>query len=376
VRSPGAKPRVLFVGRARYRLPLSSSLARKWDALSAVLELRVLASGTGSDPRFVLVAPLPARLLDGPVFYKLLALRVARELRRFRPDVVVTQTAYEAAAVLLARAVVRSRARVVIEVHADWRASTRLYGSRLRPLLGRPGDAVARWALRRADAVRTLSPYTTGLVRELGVEPAAEFPAFMDLEVFTRTPAAPLPAHRQALFVGVLERYKNVDGLARAWRRAAPRVPEATLRLVGDGTLTDVAERLVAELPDHTSWDRHLATEEVASALDQSTVLVLPSRSEGLGRVVVEAFCRGRPVLASRVGGIPDLVEDGANGLLVEAEDDDALADALVRVLSERGLAGRLAFGARESAASWLATPEEYAERVRALVSAALGRAP
>ena len=50
-------PRVLFVGRTRYRLPLGESLARKWDALSQRMEVRVLASGTGSDPRFRLVAP-------------------------------------------------------------------------------------------------------------------------------------------------------------------------------------------------------------------------------------------------------------------------------------------------------------------------------
>lgn len=363
------KLRVLFVGRTRYRLPLDPGLARKWDALGEELEVRVLASGTGSDPRFALVRPLRPRLLDGPLFYALLPLRVARELRRFRPDAVVAQTAYEAAAVLVARSLARSRTRVVVEVHADWRASTRLYGSRLRPALARAGDALAERALRRADAVRTLSPYTTGLVRALGVEPAAAFPAFMDLGVFTRSPVAPLPRRPQVLFVGVLERYKNVDGLAHAWRSAASRVPEARLRLVGDGTLTGVAERLAAELPEQTSWTRRLSAAEVAAALDQSTALVLPSRSEGLGRVIVEAFCRGRPVVASRVGGIPDLVEDGANGLLVDPGDDAALADALVRVLSDRELAGRLAFGARESAAVWLTSPEQYAERVRALIS-------
>jgi glycosyltransferase involved in cell wall biosynthesis len=364
------RPRVLFVGRTRYRLPLGGGLARKWDALAAAMELRVLASGTGADPRFALVPPLRPRVLDGPLFYALLPLRVARELRRSRPEAVVAQTPYEGAAVLLARAAARRRARLVVEVHADWRASTRLYGSRLRPALGRLGDAVAAWALRRADAVRTLSPYTTRLVRELGIEPAAAFPAFMDFGVFTSTPPEPLPERPQALFVGVLERYKNVDGLARAWLLAASRVPEARLRLVGDGTLRDVPARLVAELPEQASWERQLDAAEVAAALDESTLLVLPSRSEGLGRVVVEAFCRGRPVVGSRVGGIPDLVVDGVNGLLVEPEDDEALADALVRLLSERGLAERLAAGARESGAPWVQSPEQYAERVRALLAA------
>jgi glycogen synthase len=83
----------------------------------------------------------------------------------------------------------------------------------------------------------------------------------------------------------------------------------------------------------------------------------------------VEAFCRGRPVVATRVGGIVDLVRDGENGLLVEPGDTEALADAIVLVLTDRALAERLAAGARPSAEPWLATPDQYAERLRTLVA-------
>ena len=95
---------------------------------------------------------------------------------------------------------------------------------------------------------------------------------------------------------------------------------------------------------------------------------MLPSRSEGLGRVVVEAFCRGRGVVASRVGGIADIVDDGSTGLLVPSGDADALADALVRALSDRTLAERLGAAAHDAVQPWLATPEEYARRLRELV--------
>jgi glycosyltransferase involved in cell wall biosynthesis len=107
--------------------------------------------------------------------------------------------------------------------------------------------------------------------------------------------------------------------------------------------------------------------------LDEATVLVLPSRSEGMGRVIIEAFCRGRPVIGSRVGGIPDLVEDGANGLLVESGDTDALVEALERVLTDKELAERLAAGARGSTGMWTITPEEFAARLRALVERTAG---
>ncbi|HEY6069462.1 MAG TPA: glycosyltransferase family 4 protein, partial [Gaiellaceae bacterium] len=214
----------------------------------------------------------------------------------------------------------------------------------------------------------TVTGYTTGLVRELGLEPADEFPAYMDFDSFLQSPPQPLPQHPQALFVGVLERYKNVDGLAEAWRRAAARVPGARLRLVGSGTLRPVVERLTRDLPDQVAWSERLSQAEVSVALDESTLLVLPSRSEGMGRVVIEAFCRARPVVGSRVGGIPDLVQDGVNGLLVEPGDIAALASTLERVLTDGELAERLAAGAHASAGLWTISPEEFAARLRSLV--------
>ena len=359
--------RLLMVGRTRYRLPLEPSVARKFDALRTAVELRVLASAPAGAPAgdetFVLVPPFSPRTLDGLAFQLALPWRVARELRDFRPDAVLTQSPHEAAACLLGRRLARSRARVVVELHGDWRTATRLYGSSARRLLGPLVDRLGTAALRHADAVRTVGPYTTGLAREIGVEPAATFPAFMDLEPFLGERRPP-PEQPSVLFVGVLERYKNVDGLAEAWRTVAARVPGATLRIVGDGSLRGVVESLGVR------WDRHLAPAEVAAALDDATVLVLPSRSEGMGRVLVEAFCRGRGVVASRVGGIRDLVVDGESGLLVEPGSMQDLADALVRVLSEPGLASRLADGAAAAAEPWLQTPAEWADRIRALVEA------
>jgi glycosyltransferase involved in cell wall biosynthesis len=366
------RKRLLMVARGRYAFPLDKVLSTKLAALEQEFDLRVLGAASsdnhGTDPRFTLSRPFPVRRLDGPAFYVALPVRVARELRRFRPDAVLAQGAHETAAVLLARRVARVPTRVILDLHGDWRAPTRLYGSRLRRLLGPLGDAVARGAVRGADAVRTISDYTTGLVRELGVEPQGAFPAFMDVSAFVERPPQPLPQHPSALFVGVLERYKNVDGLAAAWRMVAPRLPDARLQLVGSGSLAEVVESLVRDLPGRTAWSERLDSAGIAAALDSSTFLVLPSRSEGMGRVIVEAFLRGRPVLGTRVGGICDLVHDGVNGLLVPSEDVDALADALVRLLGEPDLAAQLAAGALESAEQWLQTPELYAARVRALV--------
>ena len=231
--------RVLFLARNRYRLPLSPSLKLKWDALARVFEVRVVASSPDRSQGNATFHLRPRTALDGPRFWLSLPARIRREARAFRPDAIVAQSPFEGAAALLAR----TGAPVIVELHGDWRTFGRLYGSGARRAIARAADALGTWAVKRAAKVRAVSPYTARLAREVGREPAATFPAFMDLAPFT-APTAPLPESTVALFVGVLEPYKNIDGLADAWRRTRP---DAELRIVGRGTRTDVVASLVSE---------------------------------------------------------------------------------------------------------------------------------
>jgi glycosyltransferase involved in cell wall biosynthesis len=364
------RPRLLMVARGRYRLPLDETLARRFDALAQLLDVRVLGTrvGPGTDSRFVL-APALGGKLEGALFYALLPWRIARELRRFQPDAVLVQGTHETALALLGRTLGRTKTPVICDVHGDWHAVTRLYGSRLRRLLDPLADVLARFAVRRADGIRTVSGYTTRIVRGEGREPTSTFPAYMDLRPFVDPPLVPLPQAPRVLFVGVLEAYKAIDVLAAAWRRVARDVPGAELHVVGDGTRVEVVEALARDV-EGVRWTRRLDTAGIAAALDDACLLVLPSRSEGMGRVIVEALCRARPVLGSDVGGIPDLVIDGENGVLVRPGDVDALAAALTALLGDRPRLERLAANARLSADPWIATPQQFAERMRALVDA------
>jgi glycosyltransferase involved in cell wall biosynthesis len=363
-------PRVLFVARTRYALPLSDALARKWDALADELDLRVLARGSGTgDPRFALTLPS-----NGLACALALTRAVADELRDFEPDAILAQGPHDAAAALVARRLTGWKGPVVADVHGDWRASTMLYGSPLRGILTIPASLVARVALGRVNGVRTLSPFTSGLVRSRGVEPLAAFPAFVDLAAF-ETARAPLPERPQAAFVGVLEPYKGLRTLRRAWAAVQETNPDARLVLVGRGHAVRAVRRFVERSGGSVTWRERLAADEVAHLLDASTCLVLSSQSEGLPRIVMEAFCRGRPVVATAVGGVPDLVRDGENGLLVPRADADGLGAALRRVLGDPQEAARLAAGAAATTGPWRASPEEFAHRTRALVEAALARA-
>lgn len=145
------------------------------------------------------------------------------------------------------------------------------------------------------------------------------FIAFGDYAPLLAIPAAPFPAEPRVVFAGVLEDYKGVDVL-----------------------------------------------------LDASSLLVLPSRSEGLGRVIVEAHARGRPVVASRVGGIAELVDHGATGLLVPPDEYAALAAALIVLLREPyyqellGAEGRRRIAARNPQAEFEAGLARLARRLTA----------
>jgi glycosyltransferase involved in cell wall biosynthesis len=326
----------------------------------------VLARGEGwGDERFRLTLPK-----NGLLFQLWLPFAIARELRGFEPDALVAQSPHEAAAALVARRLSRRRTPIVLEIHGDWRTAPRLYGSPRRRLFGPLADAAARWALRRAEIVRALSPFTARIVEEVrGRTADARFPTYSDFSLFVAEPPQPLPEQPTALFIGVLEPYKGVDRLDQAWRLAAPRVPQARLVIVGRGPQHALVETLVRDFPGRVDWRPRLTPQEVVTALDESTLLLLPSRSEGLPRVVMEAFCRGRPVVGSYGGGIPDLVVEDENGLL--GRDGRELGEALARALGDRELAQRLAQGAAASKGSWLMSAEELARRTRELVERA-----
>jgi len=362
----------LFVSRGRIALPLVPWLARKWDALSEVFEVRALNSGIGSsDARFHL---LPESSL---AFYPGLAPIVARELRAFDADVVVASDPYVGAGVLAGRALARSSAKVIVEAHGDPKTFARLYGSPARRALSPLTDLAARTVYRRADATRAVSTFTDNVVRrERGLPPTASFLAYSDLSAFADKPRVPVPETPTIVFVGALERYKNVDGLATAWREIACAHPDAKLTIVGSGSRLHVVDTLVRDLPRSIVHERELPPAEVARRIDEARALVLPSYPEGLGRVVLEAFARGRGVIGTDGGGIPDIVTHEHDGLLVPPRDTPALVAALRRVLEGHELAVRIGAAARETYdAKWHQTPADFAKAYRDLVERVLAGA-
>jgi len=143
---------------------------------------------------------------------------------------------------------------------------------------------------------------------------------------------------RLVLFVGHLVPVKALDVLLRAWALlgGAPSVgAHARLVLIGEGSERGKLERQAGELglAGCVAFLGPRPQAAVADWMVAADLLALPSHAEGSPNVVVEALASGTPVVASRVGGIPDLVDEGVNGLLVPAGEPQALADALAAAL-------------------------------------------
>jgi glycosyltransferase involved in cell wall biosynthesis len=139
------------------------------------------------------------------------------------------------------------------------------------------------------------------------------------------------PPH--ALYVGRLSEEKGVRELAEAAR-------DLPLVVVGDGVLRSLFPVASGIVPPA----------ELGAWYQRAAVVVVPSRREGYGMVAREAMAHGRPVVAARVGGLVDAVEDGVTGLLVPAGDTRALRAALERLLADDGLRERLGAAARQRA--------------------------
>jgi glycosyltransferase involved in cell wall biosynthesis len=199
-----------------------------------------------------------------------------------------------------------------------------------------------RWALRTARRVIAVSAPLAEAVSELtnlpadrvrcipcaGYSPTVFRPrAAVERAALRRTLGLDAPA-RVVLFVGHLVPVKALDVLLRAWY--------VRLVLIGEGTQRDTLERQARELgvADRVAFLGPKPQPAVADWIAAADLLTLPSHAEGSPNVVVEALASGTPVVASRVGGIPDLVADGVNGLLVPAGDAAALADALAAALA------------------------------------------
>lgn len=242
--------------------------------------------------------------------------------------------------------------------------------------------AFDRLVLGRFDEVIVVSDAVANTLRRWGVAPkkVSTIPNGVDVEQFHG--AAPalreeiaLKGHALVGFVGRLEPYKGGALLLRAAKQVLAVYPKAKFVLVGGGPARQEWETLAAQLgiTEHVSFAGvHDDMPGVYASLD---IVVLPSLIEALPMCLLEAMAAGRPVIATRVGAVPKLINTEQTGLLVDPGDEDGIARAILRLLHDTELARRLGengrthvarhFSAEAMAKSYMEKYQEVLERRR-----------
>lgn len=304
-------------------------------------------------------------------YLSLASIRVARTVGSARPDVLLVQDYANGrfdVLVLLARAL----GVPLVAVHA---------GSDPGRYVGR---ALKRWTIPRADLLlvsggderdRVVEQYRVPAKRVRVVLTPIDTSRFAPVERSAAVARAGLdPSRRYLLFAGRLDdRVKRVGALVRAFARVAGEYPDADLVVAGDGPdreeLVSLSEALV---PGRVLFRGWTAGTDLVALYASAECLVLPSASEGFPTVVGEALACGTPVVASRVGGVPELVADGDTGWLIPPGDDEELAARLRFVLSRPHVLAEMRPRARHVAEARVAPPVIAAELRAAF--AALGQ--
>ena len=257
---------------------------------------------------------------------------------------------------------------------------------------------IEREAVRKSAAIVAASKIELGELRRLyraDTSRVAVIPCGVDPSVFhpvrqadAREKLGRDQCERLILFVGRIEQIKGIDVLLRALGRLFQRYPDLrtdVCLLVIGGALDpgdDAPEtekilelrRLVHEhrLESNVSFVGSRGQEDLALYYAAADVCAVPSLTESFGLVALEAMACGTPVVGTRVGGLQTVIEDGDSGLLVPAGDDEALAEAIARVLSDARLRIHLAHGARDRAEhfTWTRVGDRIADLYDSVIEA------
>ncbi len=295
-----------------------------------------------------------------PVRDAISVVRLARLIRELRPQILHTHTA-KAGTVGRLAALLAGDARPPIVVHT-------FHGHVLHgyfgPLKSRAFRLLERLLARVTTRLIAVSPQVRDDLVSLGVAPAEMFSVVrLGIELGervqtqvaggdTRARLGITPGRFVVGWVGRMTGVKRTDDVLESLARLRERGIDAVLVMIGDGPDRDAVEQRASEL----GIVRHCYflgyQEDVSGWYRAFDALILPSANEGTPVVVIEALASGCPVVATSVGGVPDVVREGVDGFLVPAGDVEALAERLALLASEPELRDRMGEAGRESVPS------------------------
>ncbi|MGE0761331.1 MAG: glycosyltransferase family 4 protein [Pirellulaceae bacterium] len=262
-----------------------------------------------------------------------------------------------------------SRQRDVDLIEApDWEGWTAFWGRLPCPLIVRLHGSVSyfqrelqrstrssifmleRAALRRADYWCSVSHYTAERTKEVfGLRSGPHAILYNPVEIGPERPKA-FRSGARVVFTGTLTPKKGIISLARAWPAVQRARPDAELHVLGKDGLTDdgrsmrafLAEILASQSNSRVHFHGHIDRATLFNMLGSARVAVFPSYAEAFALAPLEAMIQGCPTIYTRRGSGPELIEHGVDGLLIDPDEHDEIADAIVRVLHDDQLAARL----------------------------------
>lgn len=285
---------------------------------------------------------------------------IARHFRRRKYDFIVTYDPFSAGllGLLLSRLL---NVKLVCEVNGNYgEKKTWADSGRLGWLKFHYCRLVVPFILNRAYAVKLLYPEQLrpfgGRIRAKRVFVFHEYTPVLAQDLPTST-------GHYILFLGSPWDIKGVDVLIKAYRKISARFPDFVLKVVGWFPEPGLGFlKSLAEDDPHIQICRPVHYREAMSLVAGCYAVVLPSRSEAMGRVLLEGMAYGKPLIASRVDGIPTYVKEGVNGILVEPEDVEGLADAMAKLMATPEEARKIGLAGREYARTHL-SEKTYLEK-------------
>jgi len=260
---------------------------------------------------------------------------------------------------------------LLVEAFGDWIEVPLTSTSKwLRWLYRRFLEMISRFSLTSADMLRTESVSTMNKMRKFApLKPYSIFPR-VHLELFLDLNVKPTTKDSDTftvLYVGELIKLKGVNHLLSAFQSVYRECSQVRLTIIGDGECRTELGRMAEEMDiaDYVKFTGFLKPEKVKEHMLESDVLVLPSVTEGLPRVIIEAMAMGLPIIATDVGSIKELVKDGENGFLVKPMDIDALTKTILNLTGNREREIKMGLNSKRliQEAGDLYTMEGYARR-------------
>ncbi|MCK5161458.1 MAG: glycosyltransferase family 4 protein [Candidatus Aureabacteria bacterium] len=196
---------------------------------------------------------------------------------------------------------------------------------------------MGKWALNKSDAIRIISKEIEKVVGEFQ-KPKFIFPTYTDIEIFFDSKEKEIIQNR-FIFVGQIIHLKGIDTLIDAVSIAKEKHTKLEVLIIGSGEEKGMFANRVKtlKLDNEFIFLGNKTQGEIADFIHSSIALILPSITEGLPRVILEAFACSRPAIASCVGGIPELIIDGETGLLIQPADPESLAEKILFAFNNKG---------------------------------------